>query len=859
MMARTDRMPRDLTVRYIAALSLLAGLVMVGFLSEHTVTKKTEANSAIVNLAGRQRMLSQQIALKANQMAWSEDARQYKKFQASIDEMRRAHEALAKGAAHPSLRKPVKNTPALEAAYFRAPLSADEKVSRFLAAAANIAHKAENNTLRPDDADLNIVLALSGGPLLDALEGAVIAHEKEGLAAIIRLEKIEMAVWSAIILVLFFEAFCIFARTARRVRTSRGDVQKARAELAESREETLHAAEGLARAQQLAKIGSWEWRVTEDKMYWSDEMHRIFGTDPETFKETYEGFIERVHPDDRDRVNNVVYKMLEDGASFDIDFRILPSNADGDKIIGNARSEVIKDAEGRPVLFSGTVMDITERKKSEAQLANSRSFLARILESVQDGIVACNAKGELTLFNKAAREFHGLDVKPVAPGEWAETYALFEADGQTQLVPARIPLHRAFEGEIVDKQEMIIAPQGLPVRMIIARASPLYDANNKRIGAVATLHDVTEERAREREIRRQKDELEMILNNVPVRIWHKDDKNRIIRLNRQAAQSLGMTIEEAEGADSYELFPETAKKYHDDDLEIINSGVPKFGIIEEYTPSKGEHGWVSTNKVPYIDPQSGKRFVFVASTDITDIKKTQNELERSNRELEQFARVASHDLQEPLRKMMIFSEFLSKDLSDDISEKARADLDAITDAARRMQQLIKDILSLSRMQSGAHDMQPVDPRECVERAMATWAQRCKELGASVIYDDLPMVMADPVLLIQIYHNLLGNALKFVAEGRRPRINMTAEVRGRQVILGVEDNGIGIAPENCEKIFEPLARLHSRDKFDGTGIGLAICKKAVERAGGRIWVESEIGKGSHFRFALKGVASAQSAA
>ncbi|MEO1135325.1 MAG: PAS domain S-box protein [Pseudomonadota bacterium] len=616
--------------------------------------------------------------------------------------------------------------------------------------------------------------------------------------------------------------------------------------------------EGLALAQKTAKLGSWEWHVQEDRLVWSAELHRIFGTDPETFDATFDGFMERVHPDDRNKVDEAVRQTFEEGEAFDIDYRILPSQDNDEMIVGNARGEVVKDSAGRPVLFSGTLLDITERKQSEGELEDSRTFLSTILENVQDGIVACNENGELTLFNKAARKFHGMDASPIGADQWTDAYDLYEADGKTPLPQSKIPLHKAFNGEMVEEQEMVIAPHNLPARILIARASPLYNQNHKKIGAVATMHDVTLERAREEELRRRQNELELIFDSVPVRIWYKDDKNRIIRLNQYAAESMGLTVVDAEGADTYELFPEMAKKYHDDDLEVIESGAPKYGIVEEYTPKDGPGGWVSTDKVPYIDPKTGERFVFVASTDITELKEAQEELRRSNAELEQFARVTSHDLQEPLRKLMIFSEFLEQDLGGDMPEKAKEDLDSITDAARRMQRLIKDILALSRMRTD-RKLQRVNPHDCVTDAMATWAMQCKERGAIVVYDDLPEVMADPGVLTQVYSNLIGNALKFVEEDRPPKIKLTAELTDKDVILGVADNGIGIPQDSHEKIFQPLARLHGREKYEGTGIGLAICKKGVEQLGGRIWVESAPGAGAHFRFSLRRAKAARSAA
>lgn len=518
---------------------------------------------------------------------------------------------------------------------------------------------------------------------------------------------------------------------------------------------------------------------------------------------------------------------------------------------------------GAGILLSGLFLLLYRhgeaKRRQVAERAHNAAFLETVLNNVQDGIVACDADGNLSLFNNAAREFHGVGAKPIPADGWASEYDLYDTDGETALTKERIPLVRALNGERVAKQEIVIAPKGLPRRTLIARGAPLFGAHGEKLGAVATMHDVTAERAHAEKARRREKELELIFNNVPVRMWLKDDKNNIVRLNEPAARSMGVTVAEAEGASTYDLFSEHAKKYHDDDLEVINSGESKLGIIEEYAPAAGERGWVSTDKVPYFDAKTGERLVFVASSDITKLVEAREELSRSNIELEQFARVASHDLQEPLRKLTIFSGFLAEDLGDDLPGKAKADLDAIISSAERMRNLVKDMLSLSRISPTGLSLQPVDPHECAIAAIGSLAQRCREQGAIVVYDDLPSVIAEPTLLTQVYQNLAGNALKFVEKARAPRLKFSAERLNGNIVLSVEDNGIGVDPEHARKIFEPLSRLHSRKEYEGTGIGLAICKKTIESFGGKIWVEPAAGGGSCFKFSLKSAASMVSAA
>lgn len=534
-----------------------------------------------------------------------------------------------------------------------------------------------------------------------------------------------------------------------------------------------------------------------------------------------------------------------------------------DEFLADARSPLRLLVFGVGVLFSGMLLMLYRHGDAERRRVDERmreaAFLGAVLNNVNDGIVACESTGALTLFNRAAKDFHGVDANASKADEWAAGFDLYAPDGKALLATDDIPLMKAFNGECVEGQEMVIAPSGLPRRTVVLNAATLFSPSGEKLGAVATMKDVTAERAATETARRREKELQLIFDNVPVRLWLKDDKNIIVRLNEPAAESMGVSVEDAEGADTYDLFPEQAKKYHDDDLAVINSGAPEYGIIEEYTPSAGARGWVRTDKVPYFDEKTGKRMIFVASVDITKQVEASEELRRSNAALEQFARVASHDLQEPLRKLTIFSGFLEEDLGDGISDKAQADLKAITSSADRMRNLVRDMLSLSRIRADGLTPRPVDPNECIKEAMAALSQQCRELRAVIKYDELPSVMAEPTLLTQVYQNLAGNALKFTAPGCVPSVKFAAQRSGDDVILSVEDNGIGIDEKDGNKIFEPLTRLHSRDAYEGTGIGLAICKKTIETFGGEIWVENSSTGGACFKFRLKSAEAIESAA
>ncbi|MCC9599536.1 hypothetical protein LOC67_03110 [Stieleria sp. JC731] len=242
-------------------------------------------------------------------------------------------------------------------------------------------------------------------------------------------------------------------------------------------------------------------------------------------------------------------------------------------------------------------------------------------------------------------------------------------------------------------------------------------------------------------------------------------------------------------------------------------------------------------------------------SEIETRKQTEQQLERINQDLESFVSIASHDLQEPLRNLISYANLLKDDIGDDLSEDANQDLDFITSAASRMQRLINDLLAFSRTSRHGTRLKRVPVDQCVDESLAVLRTRITESNCVVTRDELPNLEIDATLVTQLYQNLIGNAIKF-CKSESPKIHLTAQMIDGNWVLGVRDNGIGIKEEYTEQIFAPFKRLHGMSEYEGTGIGLAICHKVVEHHGGKIWVTSTPGEGSHFQFTLKENSAAQ---
>ncbi|MEO5336125.1 MAG: ATP-binding protein [Magnetospirillum sp. WYHS-4] len=237
------------------------------------------------------------------------------------------------------------------------------------------------------------------------------------------------------------------------------------------------------------------------------------------------------------------------------------------------------------------------------------------------------------------------------------------------------------------------------------------------------------------------------------------------------------------------------------------------------------------------------------SEEVSEHERTRQELERSNRELEQFAYVVSHDLQEPLRTVASYVQLLQRRHAGQLAPDAAEYMDFAVDGAKRMQAMIRDLLDYSRITTKGAAFTEESLDEIFRAAVANLSAAVDEAEAAVASVPLPRVCCDRAQMIRLFQNLIGNAIKYQSQGRRPEVRVEAEPRDGEWVISVRDNGIGIAPRHFETIFQVFQRLHTREEFGGTGIGLAICKKIVERHGGRIWVDAEPGRGSTFSFSL----------
>lgn len=412
-------------------------------------------------------------------------------------------------------------------------------------------------------------------------------------------------------------------------------------------------------------------------------------------------------------------------------------------------------------------------------------------------------------------------------------------------------------------------------KWLLARGQAMWDEAGTPIRAVGSITDITERKLAEAAILKLNQELETKVKQRTAALqkseahlaeaqrvghvgsWEFDLITQKVSWSNETFRIFGRNPQL--GEPTYEKF---LQYIHPEDREIhtteFNKGIVEKKLVEinyRVLRSDGSLGYFRAVGKPFFN-DNGEPLRYVGTVmDITEsvlaeqqLQKLNQELLRSNQELEQFASVASHDLQEPLRAISSYIKFLEEDYQDKFDKSGREYIHFISDATSRMQQLIRDLLAYARVSTHGKEFITVDCNQVLEDAIFNLRAAIIESNATITRDSLPIVLADKGQLVQLFQNLIANAIKFCTE-KPPQIHIGFSQMEDKNLFWVRDNGIGIQPQYLEDIFQVFRRLHTRGEFPGTGIGLAICKKIVERHGGKIWVESEVGVGSTFILSL----------
>ncbi len=491
----------------------------------------------------------------------------------------------------------------------------------------------------------------------------------------------------------------------------------------------------------------------------------------------------------------------------------------------------IRTPEGSFVLAA--VVDVTERKRAE----ETRNRLAAIVESSDDAIFSTGLDGRITSWNRGAERIYGWAASE-AVGRPSEFLVPPDRPAEPEAILERLALGEPIEGFETAR----VRKDGRRIDVSLT-VSPIRDPEGRLLAISTICRDITENKLAERRFR-------LAVEASPSGMVMVDDVGRIVLVNSQTERLFGYERAELIGQPVELLVPDWRLEFQtSSDGLPMGTGHDRIGLTRE-----GREFPVEIGLNP-IDTSEGT-FVLAAIVDITERKRMESDLRRSNAELEEFASVASHDLQEPLRKISTFADLLASRYRSRIDDKADHYIRTIVDSAGRLRDLIHDLLTYSRVGRTELDREPTDLSAVLADVVEDLHLEIQDKNASVIASgELPIVPYHPKLAYLLLKNLVSNAIKYHGEAP-PQVEISAEETETEWVVRCRDNGIGIAREYLVKIFEPFQRLHSRREYPGTGIGLAVCRKIVERHGGRIWAESEAGRGSTFVFTLpKGAARA----
>ncbi|CAH0994809.1 Adaptive-response sensory-kinase SasA [Emticicia aquatica] len=496
--------------------------------------------------------------------------------------------------------------------------------------------------------------------------------------------------------------------------------------------------------------------------------------------------------------------------------------------------------------------DITEKVNHEQQLIEANRKIVNTLESIQDGFYALDKNWVVTYWNKEAEKLLKVKREEIIGKNLWQTFK--------QIVALRFHNEyiRAVEENTPVRFEEYLSDLGSWFEM---SAFPSED------GMTVYFKDITERKRNEQEIKSERNLLRTLIDNLPDTIYYKDTDARKLISNKFDYSLIGAeTEEEVLGKTDLELFSSNlTHEGYKHDIEILKTGKPLVNYEEYFTTHNGNPIWLLTSKMPIKDDKGKIVGLLGIGRDITErkvaeekIKNVNNELEKyvqqlliSNAELEQFAYVASHDLQEPLRMITSFLTQLEKKYNDVLDERGKQYIYFAVDGAKRMRQIILDLLEFSRIGRAEDKMELLDLNELVNEILILHRKQIKEKKAVISINNLPKLITSKNYMRQVFQNLISNCLKYTStqDGIIPEISISAESFENHWQFSIADNGIGIDPKYFDKIFIIFQRLHNKDEYSGTGIGLAITKKIIENLGGNIWVKSEEGKGSTFYFTI----------
>jgi len=611
-------------------------------------------------------------------------------------------------------------------------------------------------------------------------------------------------------------------------------------------------------AQEAAHIGSWEWDIKHNQIYWSDNIAAMFGLRVGQFDGKYESYLAMLEEEDREIVIEAVNNALSNNQGYNVEHKIVWP--DGSEHWLSGKGELQRDKEGNPARMVGIVQDITQKWRTENALRQSEKQYRNLINSTQEGIWVIDENNITTFANPAMERILGC-----AAGEMIDKPLFGFMDEQGKRI-AQENVERRKQGIAEQHDFEFIRKDGKRIYTTVV-TSPVIDGDVYK-GAIAGVIDITARVEAENTLANSKAEFEAIFNSISDVCVYADEARHIVMVNPAVKQVFGYTPDELVGKKTEILyadkqdFEEQGKRQFSKETNVKNANYEM-----RYRRKDGSIFVGDTLGTKVFDAQGNILGLLGIIRDVTErheaeaelqahryrleelVKERTQEYENINKELEAFSYSVSHDLRAPLRAIDGFSEALREDYEGLLDVTGKEYIQRVRGAAQRMSLLIDDLLHLSRVSRSGMEMHEVDISQTVTESIQRHLESYP--GKNVQYNIQPglKVKADKRLLEIVINNLIDNAIKYSQNKKQSVIEFGCQQNNGDRVFFVKDNGAGFDMRFVKKLFTPFQRLHNPAEFEGTGVGLATVKRIITRHGGRVWAEAEEGKGATFHFTL----------
>jgi PAS domain S-box-containing protein len=592
-------------------------------------------------------------------------------------------------------------------------------------------------------------------------------------------------------------------------------------------------------------------------------------------------------------------RLRKDGKTIAISATISPIKDSSSAIVG--ASTIARDITDRKQAEDRLAEQTEELSRQAEELLRSQQaleaqsqMLKLVLDSMGEGLVAADREGHFLIWNDSASKLMGREPAEIPTEQWTPHFKVFLPDGLTPYPPDRLPLVRALRGEPAQVELIVERPEPESRVVLEVAAHPVKDTAGKLCGGVAILRDITERKRAEValarqavELSRQTEELsrsrkametqtlmlQSVLDSISEGLVAADETGKFVLWNPAATRIVGLSAANVPPAQWTEHFgtylPDTVTPFPPEQNPLLRAIRGEACTVEMYVRNAElETGvWIESTGSPLKGNDGVVRGGVVAFRDITQRKTAEGEIRRlneeleervaertaqlaaANQELEAFTYSVSHDLRAPLRHIGGFSRILIEDFGPRMDAAAQQHLQRIADGVQRMGLLVDELLNLARVGRHALHLQPTELNSVIDDVVSLLQPETEGRAVTWKIAQLPPAECDPILIKQVFQNLLANALKFTRTREQAVIEISCQPKNGQMAIAVRDNGVGFNMKYSDKLFGVFQRLHRAEEFEGTGIGLATVHRIVHKHGGRIWAEAEMDQGATFYFAL----------